>query len=65
MSESAKQSFNDALRGKVAGQQSAEKKKAAAPEELVERAGAALEELRAVIAELAVTPAPDEEEEAK
>ncbi len=62
MTESAKQSFNDALRGKVAGQP-AEKK--AAPEELVERAAAAIEELQAVIAELAVTPAPDEEEAAK
>ncbi len=62
MTESAKKSFNEALRGKVAGQ-SAEKK--AAPEELVERAGAALEELQAVIAELAVTPAPDEEGAAK
>ncbi len=64
MTESAKQSFNDALRGKMAGQ-SAEKKKAAAPEELIERAAAAIEELQNVLAELAVTPAPDEEEEAK
>ncbi len=62
MTESAKQSFNEALRGKMAGQ-SAEKK--AAPEELVERAAAAIEELQAVIAELAVTPAPDEEGAAK
>ncbi len=62
MTESAKKSFNDALRGKVAGQP-AEKK--AAPEELIERAGAALAELQEVIAELAVTPAPDEEEAAK
>ncbi len=64
MTESAKQSFNDALRGKVAGQQSADKKKGA-PEELVERAGAALAELQEVIAELAATPAPDEEEATK
>ncbi len=62
MTESAKKSFNEALRGKVAGRP-AEKK--AVPEELVERAAAAIEELQAVIAELAVTPAPDEEEAAK
>ncbi len=62
MTESAKKSFNEALRGKVAGR-AAEKK--AAPEELVERAATAIEELQAVIAELAVAPAPDEEEAAK
>ncbi|MDP9478340.1 MAG: hypothetical protein M3R38_22110 [Actinomycetota bacterium] len=62
MTESAKTAFNQKLRQKVSGQ-SAEKK--AAPEELVERAGAALAELQEVIAELAVAPAPDEEEAAK
>ncbi len=62
MSESAKQAFNDQLRNKAAGK-STEKK--TAPEELVERAGAAIEELQAVISELAVTDAPAEEEAAK
>ncbi len=62
MTESAKASFNQKLRQKASGKAAEEK---AAPEELVERAGAAIEELQAVIAELAVTPAPDEEEAAK
>ncbi len=58
----AKQQFNEALRSKVAGKP-AEKK--ADPEELVERAGAAMAELQDVIAELAgvsTEEAPEEGE---
>ena len=59
----AKQQFNEALRSKVAGK-SPEKK--ADPEELVERAGAAMAELQDVIAELAgVTAEAGEEEKTK
>ncbi len=63
MSESAKAAFNDQLRNKVAGKAPVEKK--APPEELVERAGAAIEELQAVIAELAVADPPADEEVTK
>jgi hypothetical protein len=61
MTESAKAAFNDKLRQKAAGK-APEKK--AAPEELIERAGAALEELRDVLAELAAAGS-DEEEKTK
>lgn len=65
MTESAKAAFNEKLRQKAAGKSVEEK---AAPEELIERAGVAMEELQAVIAELAgisAEDAPDEEGAAK
>jgi len=61
-----KTKFNDQLRAKMSGKSTEEKP--AAPEELVERAATAIEELQSVIAELAVTPAggaSEEEEKTK
>ena len=62
------EAFNEAIRGKLAGRKTVvSKKKSADPAELLGRAEAAIEELQAVLAELAAAephedgPAEDEE----
>ena len=62
------EAFNDAIRGKLAGRKTGiSKKKKPDPEELLGRAEAAIEELQAVLAELAAAEphedGPDEDGE--